>query len=261
MQLYACLESIDRHVAHASSKIVIYRSSNEEYERAYAQVRQDFPAFIFKRQSDHPKEDFKPLVLESVFRRDSSSYIAFLVDDNIVKDAIDLDLCVHALEKQKAYAFYLKLGLHVNQCYTLDMYQGVPSMKEVEKGIYSWKINEGIADWGYPNTVDMAVYRKEEIEQVLRDLAFHNPNTFEGHWAEETKNDWVGLCFKTSKVINTPSNVVNEDWVNRNMDSYTPLELLKLFQEGWKIDISPFFQIKNRAVHVEYDFSFISRSA
>jgi len=260
MQLYACLESIDHFIIETGHKTVIYRASSKEYEHAYKIVQKDFPHVEFKKQSKTPARDFKKLVLESIFSDYfPSPYVTFLVDDDIVKESVDLKECCRYLELYQAYAFYLRLGLHVDICYSENFYQGIPPLLELENGVYLWKINEGKGDWNYPNTVEMTIYRKSEIEPILRALRFTNPNTLEARWASQVDPQWMGLCFKNSKVVNIPLNIVNETWANRNQQSHTPRELLKKFIRGWKLDICPLFGIHNRSAHMEHDFQFIRR--
>jgi len=44
------------------------------------------------------------------------------------------------------------------------------------------------------------------------------------------------------------------------MELYTPKELLEKFEEGLKIDIKPLYQMQNKAVHTEYEPTFILRT-
>ena len=43
------------------------------------------------------------------------------------------------------------------------------------------------------------------------------------------------------------------------MNLYTPQELLEKFEAGYKMDIAPLYQFKNKAVHTEYEPIFIPR--
>jgi glycosyltransferase involved in cell wall biosynthesis len=257
MQLYALLESMQRYVTNAGDTTVIYRVSDQQYAKGYEEVQNAFPLVQFLKQSEKPEADFKPLVMQAVFQK-PASHILFAVDDMIVKDFIDLKECMRVLEKTGAYGFYLAHGSHLDYCYMLNHFQGIPPNLLVEDGTYLWQFKQGRGDWRYPNSVDMVLYRKSEIKKDFIRIPFHNPNSLESKWANLAKLKKVGLFYESSKCLNIPLNLVNLS-ENRNMNSYQPHELLKKFNEGQKIDISPLFQIANTSRHMEYDPQFITR--
>jgi hypothetical protein len=69
----------------------------------------------------------------------------------------------------------------------------------------------------------------------------------------------TGLCYEQTKIVNIPLNRVQTDWNNRHMNSYTTAQLLDIFNSGMKIDIKPLFHVVNRAAHMEYIPTFITR--
>lgn len=262
MQLYALCESLQRHVVGGRGlTYVIYRADTDEYRQAYALVQTDFPDIIFLSQGDDPHADFKPLTLQATFSS-PSDYVVFAVDDIIVKDTIDFAQCTHALQKTGAYGFYLRLGVNLSECYMLACAQQLPRFHLATPPILGWQLRTGAYDWGYPNTVDMTIYRKSTIKQALTDLSYTGPNQLEGYWAPQgTGNEYaLGLCYVQSKIVNIPCNRVQEvyGW-NRNMNSLSAQELLQLFVAGKKIAIDDFVQVNNKAAHAEYPFRFIDR--
>jgi hypothetical protein len=44
------------------------------------------------------------------------------------------------------------------------------------------------------------------------------------------------------------------------MHSWTPQELLECFEQGLRIDISPFYDVKNSMCHTDYAIQFIPKS-
>lgn len=257
MQLYAFLESVQKYMTGVGEKIVIYRSSNSEYEAGYEEVKTAFSSVRFVRQRNNSKDEFRPLTMRAVFGT-PSSYVVFAVDDIIVKDYINLSQCTAALQKTGAYGFYLKLGKEIDYCYTLNREQGIPESIDCGQGICAWQFEIGKCDWRYPNTLDLTVYKKEDIKPVLSEMKFVNPNTFESHWAQKADMRKLGLYFTNSKMVNIPLNLVNIS-NNRHMKSYSTQELLDKFKAGLKIDISCFYQLVNRSVHTEAEISFIER--
>jgi|GEM_PF-226881 len=261
MQLFAFIESIYRYVDHFHDIHVLYRASDERFDEAYEEVKKHFTNCHFAKQVN-PPEDFKPLLMDILYgnKGKESNYVVFGVDDNIMKDYIDLDQCVELMKKTKVYGFYLKMGNHLNQCYTMGgIEQSLPQSVELYEGIYAWQFLFGKADWGYPNTLDMTIYKKSQIKKDFEVMPFLHPNSLEAHWANLADQQRVGLYFENSKVINIPTNMVNPS-NNRQLNAYSTEELLKLFKKGLKIDIQPLFQMKNSSVHVAYDLRFVNRN-
>lgn len=258
MQLYAFLESLQKYVSGFYRISVIYRASDEAFESGYEKVKDDFIGINFLRQEN--QESFKPLLLQSVFeeRDPPSDYVLFAVDDIIVKDYLNLQECVLALEDTHAYGFYLRLGNHTDHSYALNFQQGIPQHVALKNHINAWHFEFGKGDFGYPHSVDMTLYRKEDIKKDLYEMKYHNPNTLEGAWSNIMPKNLIALYYDTSKVINIPVNQVHISQ-NRSMKSFTPLDLLHKFDEGQKINIDPYFQLQNPSAQCEYPIEFIQR--
>ncbi len=261
LQLYALLESVYRYVIDINSIAVIYRTSDDRYEQAFHEVALQFPEVIFLQQQSI--YDFKPLTIQAI-ENSTSDYIVFAVDDNIVKDYTSLHECIDQLEQADAYGFYLKLGAHLDYCYTENAPQAVPPLTHINGTIFSWDFEEGEKDWHYPNTVDMTLYRKKDLLDIFKLLDYRNPNLLEarwaGWWAQHGAPSNLGLCYADSKIVNIPLNKVQTAYVeNRDMNLFTPQELLEMFENGYKMDIRPLYLMQNKAVHTEYEPTFISR--
>lgn len=261
LQLYALLESTEHYVRNLGDIHVIYRSSNERYERAYQEVFKRFAAIVPVRQGDNPAADFKALTLRS-FNTTSHDYVIFAVDDIVVQDYIDCAHCIDALDKSDAYGFYLRLGKNISHCYMLNTAQRVPHLTKVYDGVYAWTFNGGEYDWHYPNTVDMTLYRKKDIKHDLVSLHYKAPNSCEGAWAAVGHRvmSKKGLCCEHSKIVNLPLNKVQTEWTsNRDENSISPADLLEIFERGLKLDIKPLHAIDNRSPHMAYAPTFIER--
>ena len=260
-QLYALLESVEKYVTNLATIQVIYRTSDDVYQQAYAKVAQQFSHVAFMKQSEHYRDDFKPLTLQAVFDS-SSNYILFSSDDIIVTDYVDMNRCIRAMEKTHGYAFYLRLGKNLSTCYSFNCEQKIPSCAHIEDDMYAWQFAYGEYDWKYPNNIDMTLYRKADIKKSLEERVYSSPNTFEGEGVWEEDFDWhrVGLFYKHSKIVNIPLNVVQKEaHGNLHMNLYSPPALVEKFNAGLKIDIAPLFKIDNISAHMEYEPNFIYR--
>ena len=260
LQLYALLESTQTHIKGTQEIHVIFRASDKQFEEGYEIVKKAFEKVIFHKQGNNFRSDFKLLTLKATF--DSPSrYVLFAVDDIVVKDVIDISECANALEKHNAYGFYLRLGKNLTQCYSMGREQRCPLLKQENDNIFSWQFNQGQLDWGYPHTVDMTVYRKKEIEGDLRVLSYHTPNILEDMWMRYARKIMGkrGLCYASSKIVNMPLNRVQDEYKNRAMSEYSSRDLLNKFLSGQKMDIGPLKCVDNKAAHMEYSPTFITR--
>lgn len=258
LQLFACLESIQRYLSGVECVYVLCRASDEKYRAGYQEVAEEFPDVQFVFQGKEFKKDFKPLFLKAVFES-PSEYVVFGTDDQIVKDEADLSDCIEMMSKTKAYAFYLRLGSHITHSYQLNRSQAVPESIDLGKGIFAWSIKTGYCDWDFPHTLDMAIYRKSMLKTTFESLRYKTPNSLEFSWAKAVHPEHeIGLYFEHSKVVNIPLNVVGRTG-NPHMNYLTAEELQVKFEQGLKINIDPLYRIENPSPHFEYYPDFVQR--
>ena len=258
MQLYAFLESLYKRSKNFRNVEIIYRTGSEDYDLGYEIVKSAFPEAVWTKQK-RPPSDFKKLAMHAAFNKESpAEYIAFAVDDIIVKDDFDFKDTLRLLKKTGAYGFFLRLGTHINHSYMAGKKCSLPKHIAIEPGVKAWTFYQGVADFGYPGNVDMTVYKKADIEAMVKNINFDNPNWLEAHWHKRCKKDNLGLCYDTSKIVNIPMNVVST-MNNKHLSLYQPKELLKKFLEGSKIDVDAYYQVVNRSSHDNIKPIFIQR--
>lgn len=259
LQLYALLESAQKEMTNLGKTTVIYRSSSPAFENAYQKVQQKFPAASFLKESEEPHHDFQTLTRQALAKTtDHSDYLLFAVDDIIIKDRIDCARCIQAMEATKAWGVFLRCGKNLSYCYAENRPLPLPKHVSISDDLCAWQFGFGTDEWRYPNTLDMTLYRREDVIKDLSKISFSNPTELESKWAQKSKRKRVGLFFEESRIINLPVNVVTKT-VNRHANSYSTTELLSLFNEGKKLDIAPFSKIKNISCHTEADLLFIPR--
>jgi len=258
MQLYACLESIDRYLSGYEQISVICRSSDKRYCTGYQKVQEAFPEVRFVFQSSDTKRDFKPLLLKTVF--DSpSAFVLFGVDDQVVTDFADLKGCMEMMEKTGAYGFYLRLGQQITHSYQCGREQSVPQSVSLGQGIYAWNIHIGHSDWEFPNTLDMTLYRKRDLKTAFEKMRYKTPNSLEFSWGRQFHPEReIGLYFAHSKAVNIPLNIVSPTG-NPHMNYLSIAELLSKFEQGLKIDIDSLYRVDNSSPHIEHYPEFVLR--
>lgn len=248
LQLYAFLESVDHYVTGLDAIYVIYRTSDNEYEKAYGIVKSTFKEVIFLAQSP-PYQDLKKLTCQCLLKS-AHPYLLFGVDDIIVKDFINLNECTQALEKYNAHGFFFRLGKNLDYCYAMGAPQPLPPLKNVELSICSWQFNQGLHDWNYPHNLDFTLYRIADIKDLIFSLDFTTPNSFESKLMGCVDYNKTGLCYESSKIVNFPLNIVQTEYPNNCENSYSTQQLLELFTQGLKIDLKPIDQIANSSAHI-----------
>ena len=255
LQLYAFLESARTNIQNLHRLYVIYRVDNEHYEEGYGKVKKDFSDVIYIKQTfEPPYEDFAPLVLKAAFDNQLSTarYIAFALDDNVVRDTIDMKEAVSLMKQTGAYGFYFRLGSHVNECPE----KAIP----IQDNVFAWQFSIGEGEWACPNSVNMTLFKKEEIYPYFLCMKFHNPNILQELWNEHADLSRVGLYYTRSKVVNLPLNIVMaNEWINEKMTNISTKDLLTFFDQGLKMDIEPLNQIDNSEVEISYEPEFIKR--
>ncbi len=273
MQLYAYLESIDRHMKDLGRIFIIYRTSSDEIDQAYQIVFETFKhkSLGIIHQGRDPFAEYKGQVL-ACLQSCPHEYVMFGVDDIIVKDEIKCAECIEMLEKTGAHGFYLRLGLNITRCYTENIETPVPQHELVDEvaGAYTFTFKDGKGDWGYPSSLDMTIYRKADLLAIIPYIPFHSPNRLEGCMAVRSGGltggpaydmHKKGLFYTRSKIVNVPLNLVQTDWLGSRNMGY-PIEMLfDYFKEGLKIDIDAVACIENEAAHMEVTPKFIARGA
>jgi hypothetical protein len=239
---------------------VVCRCSNKHYEKAYAEVWQKFPQVVVYQQAQNPEQDFKPLTMQAIAAC-PHDYIMFAVDDMIVTEYIDCAECIDLLERYAAYGFFLRMGKNLDYCYSMARVQKLPPFIVDDGSICLWQFAQGIYDWNYPHTVDMTIYRKNLVQRSLHGFDFKHPTLLEGIWASYGPhvNNQLGICFAHSKVVNLPLNLVQQVAANNHMGFMSCAQLLDLFNQHKKIDISLLYCIDNKSAHMAYVPTFIER--
>ncbi|MGD2170287.1 MAG: glycosyltransferase family 2 protein, partial [Chlamydiota bacterium] len=155
LQLYATLESIYTNFQNLQDVAILYRASDDRFACAYEVVKSRFPKAHFVKQSKNFKSDFKPLLLKILKEHLKSEYIAFSVDDMVVKEKVDLSEATDYLNRTNAFFFSLRLGYEINYCYMGGYSQKIPHHVKLLNNVLAWQIDTARGDWNYYHSVDM----------------------------------------------------------------------------------------------------------
>ena len=259
MQLFACLESIKKHVSQVGNISVIFQCSEEKFEKGYEELQKEFPKITWKKQSVISEQDFKFLFLnKALYEKNFADYILFCSDDIVVKDKIFLKKDIKILEQTNSHAFFYSLGKHVNYCYSKDVIQDIPTHVRIGENILAWQYKRGKFDWQYPHNFDMTLYRKKDVKNLLEKLDFSDTKTLKENWGKLVDMKAIGLCHAKSKGVNISLNLKKNLKNKQNNISFTE-NLLNLWDEGYKIDIDSLYKIKNKSTRIKFQPKMIKR--
>lgn len=236
IQLHLLLESIKINAENVFNTNIIYTSSNDEYEKGYELLKQRnvINNINWVKQSN----DFKQYLL-NLLNNEKFEYSCFGTDDGIIFKKFDENIITKTFNEEKnLFTFSLRLGLNVNYCYTMDAGNKVIPVYQ-DDNIIKWEWIKHYTDFGYPLSVDFHVFNTKEISKLARKISFENPNIFEA--GLQIFNNYpkeIMASFKHSVLVNSPNNMVNTTFDNRNglKYKYNVKELNNKYLSGEIID-------------------------
>jgi hypothetical protein len=126
-------------------------------------------------------------------------------------------------------------------------------------GALSWDWSVHYLDFGYPLSVDGHIFRTKDILKLTKKVGFTNPNTFEAAlqiFESFPKNKMTS--FLESVLVNTPNNIVNTSFANRNGLTHGAdvRELNKKYLTGSLIDLESMDFSNVIGCHQEIEFKY-----
>ncbi|WP_143077843.1 hypothetical protein [Desulfomicrobium norvegicum] len=253
LQLHALLGSYRDLVKGRSKLTVIYRTTSSDYDTGYNVVFQEYEGMIEVRRQEN-RHDFRPLLLE-VLSESPADNIFFLVDDNMFVESVDLTFFAGMASMYCVPS--LRMGKNLARSYTLNRSQSVPSLFSLElqhdKKLQAWIWKYGELDWNYPLSVDGHFFQRNEILALAKSIDFDSPNHFEEKLQKfHGLFSWrLGVCYSKSRLINIPYNRVQTDIENLH-GSVHQEDMLRMCQEGFRIDRKSYYGIVNESAHQEF---------
>lgn len=188
LHLNICLNSICEKL-RGLHQLYIVCTGSRSYLSDYKDLEKKFPMVSFIYPDMHLKDRFKESVISSLIGGTRSpSYVILSTDEVKIDSPISLASCIEAMRQASAYGFYLHLP---GKRYTHS--------SSKEKGIYSWVIAEGKEQKNSPNTLEMGLYRKIDLERDFKEMDFSNVEELKNAWQAESHIDRIGLAFEEPK--------------------------------------------------------------
>jgi hypothetical protein len=257
MQLDSCLKSLTNLCTDYKDMdiTVLYRTDDIRFENAYAQVSKENIDVAFIKETN-----FRKNVLDLI---SNYKYIMFLTDDNIFINSFQLiDAKRILLRHEGVLGFSLRLGLNTKYCYPVSKEQLIPPYVIVNGNIIMWNWEFASYDFGYPLELSSSIYRMHDINVILVNCNFNNPNEMEYvmdfcKGFTHTIHPSMG-CYKKSVAFCAPVNKVKENNQNKSgLNKENSINsLLTKFENGDRIDVNKLIGFTPNACHQEIDFDF-----
>jgi len=262
MQLDLTLTTYEKYSCQRNikSEFVIYKTSDERYEKAYIQVAKEHPNFKFIKETT-----FKLNLYECLKSKD---FVLFIVDDCIFTKKFSIkNICAYLNICEGALGFSLRLGNNTKTCYPLNIENDIPHMQNLGNNIYafSWK-EAGEGDFSYPLEVSSSVYRVNDIKPIIEGIHYSNPNSLEWvmyNYVPHLVRKQFLLCFEISPAFCNPINrVQTENTVNRTgtKSIYNIERLLELYESEYRIKAEKFDNFISTGAHQEVDLEIVLRN-
>jgi len=219
LHLYACLESLYLKVRDVNEIYVIYQSHDQEFGRAYLNLKNEFPAVQFMDVCEYPGNDFESLMTKALSNKRHGAPYVLITDDHYVFDQkLKLHECIDALEKVHADHFFLTVDEKAIE-------GPLPEAIQIREGMYAWQMGEV----GQKQSPYMCVCRKAVLEEGLSSYQVQDLPAFKQLWKKRLSSHAVALFFEEKKAL--PLKLDKEVTLTQKKDWGHK------FIEGYKIDI------------------------
>ncbi|NGX50890.1 MAG: hypothetical protein K1060chlam2_00741 [Chlamydiae bacterium] len=214
MHLYACLESVFLKTRDIGEVYVLFKGSDQEFQRAYLNLQSEFHNVHFLNVCDYPGNDFSSLITKVLSnRRHASPYVVIGDDHTIFEERIRFHDCIAAMEKVHADHFFL--GAEERE-------EPLPDAIAIAPGIFAWQLGEK----GSLQEFSLSLCRKSLFDTLT---AVNDFSSFKHYWRRHLQPEVVALFFDEKMVLSMnsdkePSLATKREWSHK-------------FIEGFKIDL------------------------
>jgi hypothetical protein len=200
---------------------VVSLASARPYAKGYERYASDHPTFRLNIQgnvSSSLAPDFRAHVLNSSVIDPHLPLTMFLVDDIVFTANTSFADPPFIAFNSRSDILALSLRLHGGVTYCYASAQQVVQPEFLADETWFWSDGEG--DWRYAMSIDGNVYRTADVLPLLARLNFNNPNSLEAAMAHNTlPHPFMNMYMDAPRLINIPSNRVQDNFPNRHADS------------------------------------------
>lgn len=243
MQLQAFLESYRRQVAHPGRLYILYRATDSAHGRSYRELEQEMAAGSLSDLLVWVEEDDFRSQLLDIIEHCACRTVALYVDDMLFLHPFDYE----TLKGVDTTRFIPSLCRGRDMTYSAVLGKPI-DLPDLSPSPYPsllafrWNQYTELSDWTYPLGVSGYCYGREELLALCRRIDFRHPNSLES--AMQAYRDVfvlrMGLCCEQAVCCCVHANRVQTEVANAHLGYFTADELLTRWQNGERIDLSPF---------------------
>ena len=253
-QLHLLLESIAKHAPGLFNVDILYLYSDDQYKAGYEILQSK----SWQNVNWHYQNDkFKTHTL--AFVNNGSNYIAFSTDDTVIyrQSPYHIDELSHYLPKSPTECFSFRLGLNtiIQNPFTGELQTPLSRYTKIKQMVF-WNntLYNPIHNYGYPFAMDMHVFNRSILLELLPLIEFSSSNQLESGLFQYANRIIYMSSFVQSIAVNIPMN--NLSGITAiGSKAYTVEELNSLYLEGKRISLSS-FNTSIRGCHQEFDLEF-----
>jgi hypothetical protein len=254
LQLHATLSSLKYRLEDYEKLHVYVLYKTTKYWHQYDELIKEFKEVTFLVETT--------LVSQIFYISKRHDYLMFVTDDTMFYLDFSIEECTYHLTTQKdAIGFSLRVGNNINWWHIGNIPIECPELFQVGTYINRFRWPGEQKDFGYPLEVSSSIYRSDDIIPLL-DKVHGDPGSIESYLNQQ-KGQFVKtkpylLCFNVSVAFAAPVNIVRATTrcPHGRQYSYSIDELVKIFDEGKRIDIQAVPKLVN-ACHQEMEYKFI----
>ncbi len=213
-QLNLLLDSIKNNAEMLFDKIhVLYKSENDEYSAGYDKVMNNHKGVYFLKENNFRKDLFKLI-------DDDIESTTFMVDDAVIFKQIltrKIDIIKPVIED--FIIFSLRLGTNCNYSHPANLHYNLGEHEINGEYLIFDYTKQQVGDFRYPLSTDGHIYNTKLIKDLLIEIPFVNPNTLEAYLQRFVLTNSIPktiMCFRESKLVSIPVNLVNDTFKNRH---------------------------------------------
>lgn len=253
MQLHAFLCSYIELVQERGTMYVLYKVSDDRHSKAYDELKE-----IFRNEKIEfiAEENFRTQLIQ-LCENSTAMTIGLYVDDMIFTQKVNYK---HILSFDTlSYVVNLGRGKELDYSVVLNKKQPLPEFQELPNDFqcFKWNYLKTHNDWTFPVGVGGYFFGRNELVVMLQNTVFKAPNTLEIN-LQQFKPFFInrfGVCKSSVSCVGVHANMVQTEFPNPVIGTFSIEELLNSWEDGLKIDISKFNGIPgNIAQYQAYEF-------
>lgn len=253
-QLNTLLTSIRRNCNIFNIKIV-YNFSNKFFQDGYIKLIADNTTCFWTRDNGDFEEQTKFALAHC-----RTDYVSFSTDDCVFHKKVDKSVLEAALPEFDNQVFSFRLGYNTLE---QDIHRGTKqpplNMHAVKEGWIAWDVNKYHPhdNYGYPFGLDLHVFRRDLINNLLKNMDFNSTNQLETNLCGQRGKIDEMRAFFESVAVNIPINTINNTTITGLYHPISKEELNEKWLNGEVIDVEDVENTKFIGCHQEHNFKFV----